>query len=208
MKFNWATFKVLFAFVFAAGIIFWAFDSVHSSSYSGRSLNFNVQGGIVNLTNSGAEPVAVQLLGTGSRTFKVTSSIEGVAGSSLREGIGTDRSQLFEFDLPPGKSTFSVTGGSNITFVADTGTRIDATVNPMSNDARRTTLIVTAVMVLVALYYASNATNHQWIKIVRHRFFSKQDELTQDTKPTASIPVGGQGHAPHSYGDNRAETGD
>jgi hypothetical protein len=208
MKINWTIFKVMFALVVVVGMIFWAVDSIRPLSYSGTDLNFSVGSGPVSVTNPSDQSLSVQMITSGSRSFRVSSTIEGVSGSSLREGTGTTRTQLFEFELPPGKSEFAISSGSDINFVADTSTKLQVTVNPMSDDSRRATIIATVVVVLGALFYASNATGHQWIRILRGRFSSTQSESVQDTRPTPVVADGGQGHAPRSYGDNRANVGD
>lgn len=210
MKLNGNTFKVVLAFVVIAGVIFWAVDSVRSRSYSGTDLSFNTAGGIITVTNPAGEPAAAQFISSGSRTFRVSSTIDGVSGSSTRIGTGSTRTQQFEFELPPGTSEFTVSGGTDVRFVADTATaELQATVNPMSSESRRNTLIAAAVVVFGTLFYASNATGHQWIKSLRHRVLpSRPDTSKQDTEPTPVVVDGGQGRAARSYGDNRADTGD
>jgi preprotein translocase subunit SecE len=206
MKFTWNTFKVVLAFVVIVGVIFWAVDSVRSRSYSGTDLSFDTSGGTITLTNPSGEPAAVQFASSGSRTFRVSSSIEGVSGASTRVETGSTRTQQFEFELPSGISEFTISGGTDVSFVADTATELQATVNPMSSESRRNTLIAAVVVVFGALFYASNATGHQWIKSLRHRVLpSHPDIAKQDTEPTPVVIDGGQGRAARSYGDNRAE---
>lgn len=208
MKLNWKTFKVLFAFVIVIGVIFWAVNLIRPHSYSGTNLNFGVGSGSVRVTNPSEEPVLVQLAGTGARTFRISSTIEDVSGSSTRQGSGSSSTQLFEFALPPGESEFTITGGTDVNFVANTGTTLNARVNPVSSGTRTSTLIAAAVVVLGALFYASSVTEHQWISILRRKVSPNQDAPPQDTKPTPVVTDGGQGEAARSYGDNRAHTGD
>lgn len=209
MKLNWNTFKVGLAFVVIVGVAFWAVDSIRSRSYSGTDLSFDTTAGLITVTNPSGDPVAAQLIGSGARTFRVSSTIEGVSGSSTRMGTGSTRTHQFEFELPSGTSEFTVSGGTDVRFVADTDTELQATVNPMSSESRRNTLIAAAVVVFGALFYASNITDHHWFKSLRHKVLpSHQDTSKQDTQPTPVAMDGGQGHAARSYGDNRAEIGD
>ena len=188
MKLNWNTLKIVLAFVVIVGVIFWAVDSVRSRSYSGTDLSFDTSGGTITITNPSEEPAPVQFTSSGSRTFRVSSSIEGVTGSSTRVGTGSTRTQQFEFELPPGTSEFTVSGGTDVSFVADTATELQATVNPMSSESRRNTLIAATIVVFGTLFYASNVTRHQWIKSLRHRVLpSRQDTAKQDTEPTPVV---------------------
>jgi preprotein translocase subunit SecE len=206
VKLNWQTFKVAFAMVIIGVILFWAVDSIRSRSYSGTSLSFDTAGGVITVTNPSADPATAQLTGSGSRSFRVASTIEGVTGSSTRVGTGSTQTHLFAFELPPGTSEFIVSGGTNVRFVADTATELQATVNPMSSESRRNTLIAAAVVVFGALFYASHVIGHQWIKNLRDRVLpSRPDTSKQDTEPTPVVMDGGQGRAARSYGDNRAD---
>lgn len=206
MKINWNLFKIALAFVVIVGVIFWAVDSIRSRSYSETNLSFDTAGGLITITNLSDDPVAAQLVSSGFRTFQVSSTIEGVNGSSTREGTGSTRTNQLGFELPPGTSEFTITGGTDIRFVADTDTELQATVNPLSGEARRNTLLAAVVVVFGALFYASNVVGHQWIKSLRHRVLpSQQDPSVQDTQPTPVVMQSTQGHSPRSYGDNRAE---
>jgi preprotein translocase subunit SecE len=203
MKLNWKTLKIAFAFVIVIGAVFWAVSSVRTHSYAGANLNFGVGGGPVMVTNPSEQPVPVQLVSTGSRTFSISSTIEGVSGSSTRQGSGSGATQLFEFELPTGNSEFTITRGTNVNFVANTETRLQTTVNPVSSDTFRTIIIVAAIVILGALFYASHVTKHRWMQTLR-----RNNTPTQDTQPIAATAAIRQGSAPHSYGDNRANTGD
>lgn len=206
MKLNWNVLKVALAFVAIAGVTFWAVDSVRSRSYSGTNLSIDTVGGIITITNLSDDPAAAQFTSSGSRTFRVSSTIDEVTGSSTRVGTGSTQIHLFEFELPPGTSQFTVSGGTDVRFVADTATELQATVNPMSSESRRTTLIAAAVVVFGALFYASNVTRHQWIRSLRHGVLpSRPATSKQDTEPTPVVMDGGQGRAARSYGDNRVE---
>ena len=201
MKLNWNAFKIALAFVVIVGVVFWAVDSVRSRSYSGANISFDTAGGIITVTNPSDDPLVAQFIDSGSRTFRVSSTIEEVNGSSTRVGTGSTSSHQFEFELPSGTSEFTVSGGRNVRFVADTATELQATVNPMSSESRRTTLIAAAVVVFGSLFYASNVTRHQWIKSLRHRVVPSGPDTSK--QPTPVVMDGGQGDATRSYGDNR-----
>lgn len=203
MKLNWNTLKVVLAFVVIVGVAFWAVDSIRSRSYNGTNLSFDTGGGIITVTNPSDEPAAAQFIGSGSRTFWVSSTIEGVSGSSTREGTGSTRMHQFEFELPPGTSEFTVSGGTDVNFVADTDTELQATVDPMSSESRRITLIATAVVILGALFYASNVFDHRWLNMLR------PGTIAPDVPASSSVSASeGQGRAARSFGDNRVDTGD
>ena len=211
MKFNMKTFKVLLALVISIGIIFWTVNLVRPRSYEGANLNFSVGGGTVSITNPSQQAIAVQLLGTGTRGFRVASTIEGVSGSSTREGSGINSTQLFEFELPLGTSELTISNGKNVTFVANTTTMLNATVHPMSDSNFTTILVVTVIVVLGSLYYASNATDHVWISWLRSQFASIENISEDDTAaPAPATADSGQGQSLRSFGDNRnrAKTGD
>jgi hypothetical protein len=195
MKINW---KALIALVLAGGTIVWAASSVLPSSYSGSNLNLGVGSGPVTLTNPSNEPVPMQFVGTGSSSFRVTSTIDGVSGSSTRQGTGRNTTNLFEFELPPGISVFTIARGTNVKVVATTATRLQATANPLGADAARTTLIVALVVVLGLLFYASKATGHGWMQAFRHPKASDQD-----TRPIAvrAAADGNQGRDGRMYSD-------
>lgn len=170
--------RVIIAAVVIVGVIVWAVDSVRARSYSGNDLNFVVGRGPVTVTNPSDQPVPVQLLGKGSRSFSVTSTLENVTGSSTMEGTGSNRSQLFAFELPPGDSEFTVVRSTNATtevnFVADTDTRLAAVAQPLKTDDTRNTIIVAVVVVLGALFYMSHTTGHLWISASRRKAASEQ----------------------------------
>ncbi len=200
MKFNW---KMLVALALVVGAIYWAIDSTRSQAYAGTTLGFDIGSGIVTMTNPSDAAVPVQVVGTGSRSFTVSSPMEGMSGSSTRQGSGSTTSHLFEFDLPPGVSTFSVARGTNVTFAADSETRLEATVQSVSDGEARTTLIVAAAVVLGSLFYISKSTGHRWIGMLRG-----QAAPVIDLKPAVESVSGGQGQNLRSYGDNRANPGD
>lgn len=193
--------KIVLASLIILGTIFWATDSIRSRSYSGTNFSFVVGRGAVTVTNPSTQPVPVQLTSTGSRSFSVLSTIEGVSGPSIKQGTGSS-SQLVEFSLPFGVNEFTVVRGSttasNVNFVASPPTRLDITAHPLNAAEFRTTLIVAAIIILVALFYISHVTNHRWINILRGKKIS-----IDDTQPSFVVADGGQGAAARAYGDNR-----
>jgi hypothetical protein len=199
MKINW---KVLTAVVVIVGATFWAVESVRSLSYSGTHLNFGVGSGTVTLTNPSNEPVPVQLVGTGTRSFSVSSSIAEVTGSSTREGSGRNTMQLFEFALPPGVSEFTIARGTHVSIVANTETNLEATVQPVSASESRTIIIMAAVVALGALFYISRTTGHRWIGPLRRKADAKLAAKLVADKAAAEH---GQGQSFRAYGDNRAK---
>jgi hypothetical protein len=166
MKINW---KALVALVVIIGATFWAVDTVRSRSYSGANLNFGVGSGTVIVRNPSTEPVPVQLVGTGTRSFTISSTMDGVTGSSTRQGTGRNTTQLFEFQVPPGVSEFTVVRGTNVSLVANTVTNLEATVQLSTESESRTTIIVAAVVILGSLFYISHLTGHRWISASRRK---------------------------------------
>jgi hypothetical protein len=166
MKLNW---KVVVALVVIIGTTFWAVESVRSRSYSGTHLNFGIGSGPVTLTNPSNEPVPVQLVGTGARSFAISSTMDGISGSSTRQGTGRDTTQLFEFQAPPGVSEFTVARGTNVSLVANTATNLEAVVQSSTASESRTIIIVAAVVVLGALFYISHINGHRWISASRRK---------------------------------------
>lgn len=201
MKLNWRTFKIVVALAIVVGTIFWVVDSVRPRSYSGANLNFGFGSGPVTVTNPLEDPVRVQLVSPGTRSFTFLSTIDGVSGSSTRQGSGSTATQVVELDLPSGVSEFTLTRGTNVSFVTDTIANLAATVQPTDATQSRTILIVAAVVILGMLFYISRLTGHRWINVI-----SSKNTPEQDTRPGVTDVVdGGQGRAARSYGDNRVD---
>lgn len=195
--------KLIVALVIAIGAVLWADTSVRSMSYSGTNLTFPVGSGPVKVNNTGDAPATVQLTSLGTKTFTVTSTIEGAGGTSVKQGTGAASTQLFEVILPPGVNTITVTRGTGVTAAAQSDTRLEATVQPLPESDTRMTLIIAAVVILGALYYASRTTGHRWVSMLRNR-------ATGKTAPVPVVPVAvtasaGQGAELRAYGDNRAD---
>ncbi len=199
MKINW---KVLIAAVLIIVVGVWTVDTVRSRSFSGSDLNVATGHGIVTVTNSATEAVPVQLTSIGTRGFSVSSTDGGVTGVSTRQGSGRTATQLLEFALPPGHSSFTVVSNSVVSFVANSTSRLDVTVQPMSENELRTTLIVAAVAILLALFYISHATGHRLVRSLLQRPAEKPLVPTVSGATDAML---GQGQAIRSYGDNRSD---
>lgn len=202
MNMSWKIIKLIGAFVVIIGIIFWATISTLSKSYTGTDLNFEVGSGAVFVTNPSDQSIPVQFVGTGTRSFRVVSDIEGVSGNSTREGAGSTTTQLFELELPSGTSEFVIERGTNVTFITSISSELEATVNPMTADSSRNAIIAATVVIFGLLYYASTVIEHSWIGVLRGK-----NSNSQHTEPTP-IVSSAQGRAPRSFGDNRAHTGD
>jgi len=160
--------KVLVALVLIVAVGYWAANSLLPRSYSGSALDFGVGSGTVTVTNPSTGPIPAQFI-TGSGSFRVASTVEGLSGNSTRQGSGSNATYVFDLELPPGESEFTVTRGRSVNFVADTEANLEATVQPVSASTARTTLIVTAVVVLGALFYIVRITKHRWINLLRRR---------------------------------------
>jgi preprotein translocase subunit SecE len=205
MKLNWKTLKVMLAFVIVIGAILWAVDSTRTQSYSGTNLSFAVGNGPTTVKNASDQPVPVQLVDTGSRSFSVSSTIKEVPGSSTKQDIGSSSTQVVEFDLPPGVSEFTVTRSSSpttqVNFVAPPDTRLEATTQPLNATNARTTLIVAVVVILGALFFSSSVYGHRWIGPVRRMADAKQAAKVLAENAAAHA----QGHTIRAFGDNRSD---
>ncbi len=182
MKIN---FKALIALVVVVVAAFWVISSVRTTTYSGTDLNFGIGSGAVTVTNPSDTAVPVQLVGTSSRSFTISKTIAGVEGSSTRTGSGSATTQVLEFQLPPGTNVFSVARGTNVKFIADSDTRLEASVDPLSQSEARTTLIIGAIVILGGLFYASRTTEHRWMSALRSKPapVTVPATLSGDTKP-------------------------
>lgn len=190
--------KVIVALVVIVAALAWAFTSVQTQAYSGSNLNFSIGQGVVAVTNPGDAPVPVQLVSRGARAFTVVSPIAELSGTSATQGTGSDRSQLFEFAAPAGVSQFTVTRGTNVSFVTTDAANLIVSVQAISENDLRTTLIVAAVVVLGGLFYISRSTGHGWISRLRG-----QVPVVQPTTPAVVSAAAGQGAEIRAYGDNR-----
>jgi len=201
MKMNWTIVKVALALVIALAAVVWGVSQALPINYSGTNLDFAIASGSVSVTNRSDQRIPAQVLGTGTSTFRVASTTDEVSGSSTREGSGRSATQSFTFDLPPGTTTFTVTRGTNLTFVASGSTNLRATVNPVSEESLSMIAVIATVVVLIALYFASSAVEHRWIK----RLLPQSTKMQDATTPASTAMTGGEGRAAVSFGDNRAK---
>ncbi|MCI0710938.1 MAG: hypothetical protein L0154_12320 [Chloroflexi bacterium] len=197
MKVNW---KVLVAVALIVVTIFLAVNSTRPRSYNGANLSFGIGGGEVTVMNPSEAGVPVQIVSTGSRTFRIASTIDDVSGNSTRQGSGRSITHLYEFELPSGISAFTITNGTNATFATSAETDLEAIVNPVSEGTVRTTLIAATVFVLGLLYYISNTTGHRWMSVLRGN-----QVANLAVKPLPISANLGQGRIAQSYGDNRTQ---
>jgi hypothetical protein len=163
---NMKSVKILIALILIVAAGYWTVTSALPQSHSGSDLTFETGSGAVKVTNPSSDPIPAQLVAQ-SRSFSVASALDGLSGSSTRQGSGASATYELDFVLPPGVSEFTITRGQNVNFVASTDSRLEATVQPMSASSLRTTLIAAAVVTLVALFYISSTTNHRWIGFMR-----------------------------------------
>jgi hypothetical protein len=200
MRINW---KVLLALALIVGAGYWVVNSMIPRSYSGTALNLEIGSGTVTVTNPSGEPVPGQLVGV-SRNARVSSTIEGLSGSPIREGVGNSATYLFEFLLPPGDTEFWVTRSPNTNFVMTSEIPLEVSVQLVSLSSARTVVVVAAVVALGSLFYISHSMEHRWIAILR-----RQETAVVVLKPaTESVAAGGQGRVFRAPGDNRAKNKD
>ena len=192
--------KIFVAFVLIIGTLVWAVTSARSRSYSGTALNIDVGAGAVTVTNSSELPVSVQLVSPGTRSFAVASTIDGTSGSSTTLGSGSSATQVFEFTQPFGVTQFTVTRGTNVSFVTSATTNLEVSVQPLTETDYRMTIIVALVVILGVLFYISKTTDHRWIPILGRKVAS--DRVA---KIVVALPDAAQGPELRAYGDNRAD---
>jgi hypothetical protein len=194
MKLNTQALMVL---VLMIAVSIWAVNLIRPRNYSGNQLNFPVGSGTVTVNNPSDAPVPVLLSGISTRTYNLTSSIEGVAGRSTREGNGRAATQLFAFELPAGSSEFAVEHGTEVTFIADTLTQLTANVQPVGAGTTRNTIIALIVAIAGSLYYISSTMNHGWLAQLRGITPVEVAPL-----PVLSNAADAHGRPMRSFGDN------
>ncbi|MBE2268724.1 MAG: hypothetical protein IAE80_10880 [Anaerolinea sp.] len=197
MKINW---RVLVAAALIVLVSLWAFESLRPRFYSGTELSIELGRGEVILTNPSEQPLSVQLMGTGSRLFTITSDNETLRGTSTRQGTGRNTTQQFTLTLPTGISNFTILNGAGVNLLASSTTALEAQVQSMSGSETTTTLIITAVVLLSLAFYMFRATGRHLSNPFRRQ------AVTTPSKPnifTAGEP--GQARPMRAYGDNRAD---
>jgi hypothetical protein len=142
------------------------------------------------MTNPSSDLIPVRLSGPANRSFSVSSTIDGMPRSSTRE----DTASLIEFELPPGISEFTIARGTDVTFIAETDTNLEATLHA---DNIGTKIKVLAGTIVVLLFYISYTTEHRWI----YKLFGKEPVSKLHSKPY----TGEQDVNMRPYGDNRVK---
>jgi hypothetical protein len=197
MNFSWKLSKIFLASLLIIAALFLAVTQLRPSSYSGTPLSFNIGHGLITINNPSSEPVAVQILGTGTRVLRLTSTTEGLAGSSTRLGNGSSATQLLELMLPVGQTEFTIIGGTNASFASTSPVLLEASVQGLSEIEARATMIVAGLVVLGALFYISRSMEHRWLSMLR-------GQVAVPVVATLAKPVeSAQGTPARSYGDNR-----
>jgi hypothetical protein len=138
MKINW---KAPIVVVLIVGSIYWAVSSLLPISYSASNLNFAIGNGVGTVTNPIYASIPVHLVWSKSHSFIVASATEGITGPSTRPENGSNVTNLFEFELPPGISEFTIARGVDVKFAANTATRLQAMVNPLNADSSPTIIV-------------------------------------------------------------------
>jgi hypothetical protein len=187
MRVNW---KVLVAIALMVGAIAWAATSITSTSYSGAYLTFSVGTGTVTMTNPSSESIPVRLSAAANRSFSVSSTIEDVPRSSTR---GDDAS-LIEFELPPGVSEFTLVRGTDVSFISETDTVLDATLHAANIGTK---IKVAVGIIVVLLFYISYAADHRWL----YMLLGKERASKFHSKPY----TGEQDVDMRPFGDNRGK---
>lgn len=150
MKINW---RIPAAIVVILLVGVWMFDSLRLRDYAGGNLNVSIGHGLVTLTNPSDEPIPAQLFSAGARSFAVSSPVEGLSGTSTREGSGSTATQTFLFNVPPGVSTLFVPRGTNVSLMTDTADRLEVLVDTQSASEAQTIRIAGIVVMVIALYF-------------------------------------------------------
>lgn len=194
MKFD---IKALIVLVLIIVISIWTINLLRPRNYSDTELTFAIGGGTVTITNPGDAAIAAEVRGTTSRAFTFSSSIEGAAGAagrSTREGSGRTTVQLFTFELPSGRSDFSVENGTELVFNTSSTNTLTATVQPFSAGTTRNLIIALLVAIAGSLYYISSTMNHTWIGMLRGE--------TPVVAPVVDNEIVAHGTPRKSFGDN------
>ena len=188
MRVNW---KVLVAIALIVGAIAWAVTSITSTSYAGAYLTFSVGTGTVTMTNPSSESIPVRLSGPARRSFSVSSTIDGVPRSSTRG----DSASLIEFELPPGVSEFTITRGTDVSFISETDTVLDATLHAANIGTK--IKVMAGIIVALVFYIISYTTEHRWL----YMLLGKEPAGKLHSKPY----TGEQRSDMRSFGDNRGK---
>lgn len=196
MKFNW---KIIVAVIVIGFAIFWGLSSSSTQSHNGTNLEFAIGGGSVTITNPSNDTLAVQLVGSGTRSFSVIDSSIETTGSSTRDGNGSSATQTYELEIPSGESQFSIARGKDVNFIATNTDAIQAIVQPLSAGESQTTLIAVTIIILASLFFISRTLEHLWLKQLMKKGQADPVETVAETKSSS------QGNNLKSFGDNRSK---
>ena len=178
MQFNW---KILAALIVLVSGFLWGVQSLRTRSYNASDVNFAIGSGSVRITNSSSDSVPVQLIGTGTRAFSITSSSDELSGTSIRQDSGSQATQLLEFDLPIGASEFSIVDGVEVRFVATAIEPLEVSLQPLNAKESQVTLLATVIIMMGAILAIFYMTRQYWISRLR-----RPDFQDQDTQPMAA----------------------
>lgn len=171
--------QIAIALLVIVGVVYWAATSVWPRNYSGSKIMFPIGSGSVVIKNLGDAPIPLELRNGESGTlFRVASAELAITESPKRQGTGRAAYYALPLELPPGQAQINVTRGSGIQLISRSDTQIEATVTPMAASSSRWVLIAAGGVVLWALYYISNATEHRWLMQLRSRFARKELQST------------------------------
>lgn len=169
MNINVKMVKVLISVVIMIGAIGWGITTMRSHNYEGTEISFSDGDGSVLLTNPSDSPVAMQMISTGSRSFRVSSESSDISGTSLIERDADDTTQTFEFMLPQGTTEITIATNPDVRLVSTPPTNLQVVVNPMSADSSRTRIILIVVLGCALLFYVSHTYDHLWISAARRQ---------------------------------------
>ena len=194
MKINW---KVLIVLVLMTGITAWLVNALRTQHYTGTVLNVGIGSGPVTLINSGNEPVAVQLTGTGVRGFTVASPTAGLAGTSTRQGTGSSSTQVFNFTAPSGMTTFTVGRGTGVMLGVHATSPLTVSADPLNANEARTTGLVALAVLLAGLFYLYRTLAHDRQTAERQQALSERP-----TQPMSEVRAAHMGRDGRAYSDS------
>lgn len=197
MNINW---KMIIGAVVIAATVYLALGAVRPTTYSGLGLDFLVGRGAVTITNPSKDAVPVQLIGTGSSVFTLASQTAGVAGSSVKQTVGSTSTQVLDFSQPSGATTFSVTKGNKVKYVGGAETRLNASVDPVTADESRNIGIGAIVIILASLYYISAQNEHAIVRKLIRRELPVPVVVPVAEPAAAAGNVGRDGRMYSNYG--------
>lgn len=165
MRINW---RVILAALIAAGVAFWAYDSVRVRAYSGTELTFDIGGGPVIIDHNGEEAATIRMTSPSTRgAFTVQSSTLDAPLASTREGTGRNVVHAAEFELPTGTTELLLTRGSSASAVITGGGPLEVSVSPMSESGARSTVTVAGIVIAAALIFTIWQLRSAWMPLIQ-----------------------------------------